>query len=590
MKPEVRNPKSERSPNSEALMNRWTSSREVCQPAFPLSPARSHQARKNRDQPLLEAAASAFNPRPGQLSPPPLGEGRREEADIPQPPARGFLPCCSELVLRTSDFGLRTSSAALLTLLSLVTLLAALAGCAVGPDYQRPAVEAPGAYRAAGPFPGLTATNSFADLGWWEVFGDPQLTAYIGEALTNNWDVKIAAARVLQAEASLRLARSQFFPSISAGGDLVTTRSSQTGPSTIPPGMNPQRDYGQVFVGMSAYEVDLWGRIRRANEAARARLFATADAQRTVRQTLVAAVATTYLGLLELDYGLAVAQRTLLVSSNSLVLTEARERGGVAAMQDVAQARMLVHGAEASIVAFLRQREQQENALCTLLGRNPGPIQRGQEFAAQQPRAEVPPGLPSSLLERRPDIQSAEQLLVAANADIGQARAAFYPQLLLTGFYGYQTVALSELFTSASRVWQFGPAVSLPLFTGGRLRANLKVTEAQYLEALAVYQKTVQNAFREVSDGLIAYQRNREFTERQQQLTQANRDATRLANIRYEGGVTSYLEVLFNEQQLFAAELNLAQARLDELLSVVQLYRALGGGWQTADLHLSGNP
>jgi multidrug efflux system outer membrane protein len=219
-----------------------------------------------------------------------------------------------------------------------------------------------------------------------------------------------------------------------------------------------------------------------------------------------------------------------------------------------------------------------------LLGRNPGQVQRGEGFGEKKARADVPPGLPSSILERRPDVQIAEQLLVAANADIGQAKAAFYPQLTLTGFYGYQSVALSDLFNSASRTWQFGPAITMPLFTGGRLKANLKVTEAQYQEALATYQRTVQGAFREVSDGLIAYQRDKEFTARQEQLTQANREATDLANIRYDGGVTSYLEVLYNEQQLFAAELTLAQARLNELLSVVQLYRALGGGWTQPEI------
>jgi multidrug efflux system outer membrane protein len=466
--------------------------------------------------------------------------------------------------------------------LAFVVLLAALAGCAVGPDYQRPALDAPAAYRTAASDTNAPAgSNSFADLGWWQVFQDKQLAAYVGEALTNNWDIQIAAARVLQAEGALRIARSQFFPTINASGDIQTTRASQNGPSPIPSNLNPQRGYGDVSVGMSAYEVDLWGKIRRANEAARARYLATADAQKAVRQTLVAQVATTYLGLLELDYELAIAQRTLAVRTNSLVLTEAREKGGVSAMQDVAQAKILVYGAEASIVDIQRAREQQENALCVLLGRNPGPIQRGKGFAEQKARAEVPPGLPSSLLERRPDVQTAEQLLVAANADIGQAKAAFYPQLTLTGFYGYQSVALSDLFNSASRTWQFGPAITMPLFTGGRLKANLKVTQAQYRESLATYQRTVQGAFREVSDGLISYQRSREFTARQEELTQANREATDLANIRYDGGVTSYLEVLYNEQQLFAAELTLAQARLNELLSVVSLYHALGGGWQT---------
>ena len=474
------------------------------------------------------------------------------------------------------------SSAATWASLLFVGFLAALGGCAVGPDYKRPAVDTPAAYRTSSAETNPPAgTSSFADLGWWQVFQDPQLTAYLGEALTNNWDIKIAAARVLQAEAALRVARSQFFPTVSAGGDLVASRSSERGPAPIPSGLNPERNYGDVFGAMSTYEVDLWGKIRRANEAARAQLVATQDAQQTVRQTLVASVATTYLDLLALDYDLEIARRTLEVRTHSLELTDAREQGGVASMQDVAQAKILVYGAEASIVDFQRLREQQENALCILLGRNPASIQRGPGFTNQQVRAEVPAGLPSSLLERRPDIRFAEQQLIAANANIGQAKAAFYPQLTLTGLYGYQTMQLSDLFSAPARTWQFGPSLSVPLFTGGRLRANLKITQAQYEEALAVYQKTVQSAFGEVSDGLIAYQRTREFRERQTGRTRANREATDLAYIRYDGGVTSYLEVLYNEQELFTAELNLAQARLNELLSVVQLYRALGGGWQT---------
>lgn len=463
---------------------------------------------------------------------------------------------------------------------SALGLIVALAGCAVGPDYQRPAIGTPVGYRTASTESLAPAgPNSFADLGWWQVFRDPRLTAYLGEALTNNWDIQIAAARVLQAEAALKIARSQFFPTLNVGGDIQTTRASENGPSPVPSILNPRRGYGDVFASMPAYEVDLWGKIRRENEAARARLLATEDAQRAVRQTLVAQVAASYLDLLELDYELAIAQRTLGVRTNSLILTEAREQGGVAAQQDVAQAKILVYGAEASIVDILRLRQLQENALCILLGRLPGPLLRGESFTNQQFSAEVPAGLPSLLLERRPDIQVAEQQLVAANADIGVAKAAFFPQLTLTGFYGYQSVALSDLFNNASRTWQFGPAVTLPLFTGGRLRANLKITEAQYKEALATYQRTVQSAFRDVSDSLISYQRTREFTVSQTLRTQANREATDLANVRYDGGVTSYLEVLYNEQELFSAELTLARARLAELLSVVQLYRALGGGW-----------
>jgi multidrug efflux system outer membrane protein len=249
-------------------------------------------------------------------------------------------------------------------------------------------------------------------------------------------------------------------------------------------------------------------------------------------------------------------------------------------MQDVHQAQILVSTAEASIADTLRRIEQKENELNILLGRNPGPVERGQGFLRKNFDLTVPPGLPSDLIERRPDIRTAEQLLVAANADIGQAKAAFFPKVTLTGFYGFQSVALSDLFSSGSQTWQFGPAVTLPLFTGGALRGNLKLSQARFEEAVAQYQKTVQSSFREVSDSLIAYQRTREFRARQEERTQANRDAADLANVRYEGGVTSYLEVLYNEQELFTAELRLAQARLDELLSVVGLYRSLGGGWQ----------
>lgn len=455
-----------------------------------------------------------------------------------------------------------------------------VAGCAVGPDYQRPETHAPGEFRrAASDTNAPSGTNSFAELGWWDTFKDPQLTTYIHEALTNSWDIKIAAARVLQAEASLGVTRSQFFPTVNAGGDVVTTRASERGPSPIPAGLNPQQEYGDVFVSMPAYEIDLWGRIRRANEAARGQLLATVAAQQTVRQTLVAQVATAYLDLLELDLELDVAKRSYTARTNSLELTRSRETGGVAAMQDVYQAKILVATAEAAIADTHRRIEQQENYFSILLGRNPGRIPRGKPMVSHVIRAEVPPGLPSALLERRPDVRSAEQLLVAANANIGEAKAAFFPTVTLTGFYGYQTVALSDLFTSPARTWQFGPTVTLPLFTGGRLRSEYKLAQARFEEALATYQKTVQNAFRDASDGLIAYQRTQEFRAKQEERTQAHRDATELANVRYEGGVTSYLEVLYNEQELFDAELGLAQARRNELLSVIQLYRALGGGW-----------
>jgi outer membrane protein, multidrug efflux system len=568
MKSEIRNPKSERSPKSEIRIGGLGS---VSHLRFVGACAIEASTLDVVPSSTLRAAQAARTTVERQIGP--LNSRRTSVSGLR---LWDFL--------RISDFGFRISSTASLATGLSLALLAVLGGCAVGPDYKRPALDTPAGYRTASTGPAATpGTNTFADLTWWEVFQDPQLTAYLREALTNNWDIQVAAARVMQAEGVARVTRSQFMPTVGAGGDWSTTRTSEHGPSPIPSGMNPQQEYGNVYGTMAAYEIDLWGKIRRANQAARARLLATVDAQEVVRQTLVAQVATAYLELLELDYELEIAQRTYGVRTNSLTLTTAREEGGVAAMQDVAQAKILVYSAEASIVAIQRLREQQENALCILLGRNPGSIQRGPGFTAQQVRAEVPAGLPSSLIERRPDLRAAEQQLVAANADIGQAKAAFYPQVTLTGFYGFQSVALSDLFTGAAQAWKFGPAVSMPLFTGGALRGNLQVAQGQFQEVLALYQKSVQNAFREVSDSLIAYQRSQEYRARQEENTQAHRTATDLANVRYEGGVTSYLEVLYNEQELFTSELNLSQARLAELLSVVGLYRSLGGGWQTGN-------
>jgi outer membrane protein, multidrug efflux system len=473
--------------------------------------------------------------------------------------------------------------------LYIICLFFLVSGCAVGPDYKRPEVDAPSTYRpAASDTRNLLTTRSFADLGWNELIDDELLRGYITEALTNSWDIKAAAARVLQAEAGLRVTRSQFLPSVSAGGDMFTARTSEEGPSGVPAGVNAKQEYGDVYVAMSTYELDLWGRVRRANEAARARLLATEAAQNAVRQTLVTDVASTYLQLLQLDQDLEIGRRSLISRKSSLDLTTSRADGGVASMQDIAQARILVLTAEASITETLRQIEQTENAFCLLLGRNPGPVERGRPLKDHPVRADVPAGLPSALLERRPDLRAAEQQLIAANADIGQAKAAFFPQLTLTGAYGFQSIALNDLFTDPAQTWQFGPTLTLPLFTGGRLLGNLDFTKARFEESVALYQKSVQGAFRDVSDSLIAYQRLRELRVQVEELTAAYRMAADLAAIRYEGGVTSYLEVLYNEQELFNAELRLSRTEANELLSVIQLYRALGGGWQGMDNQMGG--
>ncbi len=451
-----------------------------------------------------------------------------------------------------------------------------LPGCVLGPDYQRPDMDTPPGFRSASGE--VSSARSLADLGWSELTSDRVLRGYLNEALDNSWDIQAAAARVMQAEAALQSTGSRFLPTISLGGGLLTTRTSEEGPTGAL--SDPQQEFGEVYVALSAYEVDLWGRIRRANEAARARLLATQAAQDTVRQTLLTDVASTYLFLLQLDQDLETSRRTLASHNDSLVLTTTRQEGGVASLQDVAQARILVSTAEASITDTLRQIEQTENALAVLLGRNPGRVARGRPLCEQPLRSEAPPGLPSDLLLRRPDLRAAEQELVAANADVGQAKAAFFPQVTLTGLYGFQSVSLSELFTQPARTWEFGPAVSAPVFTGGLLKGNLKLAQARFQEAVALYQKSVQEAFRDVSDSLIAYERSGELRAQLTERVEAHRLAASLATTRYEGGVTSYLEVLYIEQELFDAELALSRAQVNELLSVIQLYRALGGGWR----------
>ncbi len=450
--------------------------------------------------------------------------------------------------------------------------LCLLFGCAVGPDYHRPETAVPNQYRDA-------ATNSpGTNLSWSTLLTDTNLQQLLARGLTNNYDLRIASARVLQARASLGIARSEYFPNIAAGGNLTTARVSQRGPSAPPNGINPEVEYGGVALGMATYEVDLWGRIRRSNEAARARLLASEESRTVVTQTVLAEIAATYFSLIELDAEREIARQSYLNRTNSLRLVTVRETGGVASLQDVRQSEVLVHAAKSTQIDIERRRTQTENDLRLLLGLDPGEIPRGRLLADQTNPGEIPTGLPSELLLNRPDIRLAEQQLIAANADVGQARAAYFPQITLTGSFGYQSLSLSDLFTSPARVWQFGPSVSLPLFTGGKIRAQNRLAKARFEEALATYQKTVESAFRDVSNALVGYQKAREFEVDQLALTLARRDAARLADVRYIGGVTSYLELLYNEQESLSAELVLAQARRNILQSVVQLYRALGGG------------
>lgn len=474
---------------------------------------------------------------------------------------------------------------------ALVLSIAGLTGCAVGPHYKRPTVDVPGTYRestAAAPAPADAKdqqvnskqveterpSQSLGDAKWWQVFQDPQLQSLIRTALKNNYDVRIAAARVLQAQAQLGITRADQLPTLSAGGNIASQQSPQIGP--IPAYEVTQ---GQLTAS-AAYNFDFWGKYRRATEAARATLLADDWAQKEVTATLVANLATAYFELRELDLELEISKRTFNSRSDSLQLTRTLERHGIDSLLDVRQSEQLVYTAATEIPDFERQIAQEENAISILLGKNPDDVPRGLKLTEQPHAPEVPAGLPSSLLERRPDVREAEENLIAANAQIGVARAAYFPQISLTGTAGYESPALTNLFTGPAGLWNLAASVTQPIFEGGRLKSNVRLAEAQHEQMLLTYQQTIQGAFRDVSNGLIAYHKNREFRIQEEHLLESAQDAARLSEVRFKAGTTDYLEVLTNETNSFSAELGVAQAQANELIALVQLYQALGGGWQ----------
>jgi multidrug efflux system outer membrane protein len=450
-----------------------------------------------------------------------------------------------------------------------------LSGCTVGPNYKRPSVAVPGSYR--GTISDEAAQTKLAALGdqkWWDIFQDDQLRTLIRSALTQNYDSRIAASRVLEAQAQVGITGADQFPSVGAGAGMSDTRTAQ---SKFLPAF--ETSTGQVNLA-AAWELDFWGKYRRATEAARANLVASEWVRREVLSTLVANVANAYFQLRALDLQLEISKRTLNSRQESLRLTRILAEGGSTTLLDVRQAEQLVFTASAEIPVLEQQIEQQENFLSILLGQNPGDIRRGQTLTEQHQPPYVPAGLPSALLERRPDIQEAEAQLVAANAEIGVARAAYFPQISLNGAGGFQSSALTGLFTGPAGAWSFGASLTQPIFTGGRLRSQVRLAEARRQTAVLSYQQSIKGAFRNVSDGLVAYRKTREFRTQQELLFRSAEDAARLSHMRYNGGVTGYLEVLTNETNAFSTELGLVQARLNELLALVQLYQALGGGWQ----------
>jgi multidrug efflux system outer membrane protein len=475
-------------------------------------------------------------------------------------------------------------------LFALVLTLAGFTGCAVGPNYKRPAMNVPGTYRGSTdaasvnpdakqlerPTPVKTEqpAASLGDAKWWDVFQDPQLQSLIRTALKNNYDIRIAATRVLQAQAQLGITRADQLPTLSAGGNITSQQSPKIGP--IPAYEITQ---GQLTAS-AAYNLDFWGKYRRATQAARASLLADEWAQKEVMATLVANLATAYFQLRELDLELEISKGTFNSRSQSLQLTQTLEQHGINSLLDVRQSEQLVYTAAEEIPDFERLIAEQENAISILIGNNPGDVPRGLKLTEQPHSPEVPAGIPSSLLERRPDVRQAEQTLIAANAQIGVARAAYFPQISLTGTAGYESPALTNLFTSPAGIWNLASSFTQPIFEGGRLKSNVRLAEAQHEQMLLTYQQTLQGAFRDVSNGLIAYRKNREFRIQQEHLLDSAQDAARLSQVRFKAGTTDYLEVLTNETNSFSAQLGLAQAQANELIALVQIYQALGGGWQ----------
>jgi multidrug efflux system outer membrane protein len=452
-----------------------------------------------------------------------------------------------------------------------------LTGCNVGPKYTKPNYPAPPFFRGADDVAVSSATqNSLGDRQWAQVFQEPRLQDLIRRALANNYDVRIAAQHILEQQSQVQITRSQQFPTFSAGGlgagadipSLTNQSSSLTSP--IAEGS---------FSLSASWTPDFWGLYRKQTEAARDQLLAQTWAQRAVRMTLVQQVATAYLQLRALDNELAITRQTIAVRQQSVNLTSTLETGGSAPLSDVRQAQQLLYTATSQVPQIEEQIQQQENALHLLLGENPGPISRPAAHTLTPPPQDLPTGLPSQLLTRRPDIEQAEAQLRTANANIGVARAQFFPQLSISASAGIGGNSFPSIFSSDSRTIYGLAELAQPIFEGGKLRGQLNLSEATKEEMVLNYQKTIAVAFHDVSNALIALNKQRDYRIEQEKLVAAAQDATRLARMRYQGGATSYLEVLTTDSNLYAAQLNLVAAQQGEALALVQLYSALGGGW-----------
>lgn len=466
------------------------------------------------------------------------------------------------------------SNARIRNLIATVLCSGFLSACMVGPKYHPPVVQTPNTFRDLAENPQIKAQSaSYADLPWWQVFKDPKLQELIRTALKKNYDLEIATERISSARAQLAVTRSSLFPQVGAVANFNGGKENTF-----------QSKYNFLtLVGDAAFQLDFFGRLRRANEAARAELLATEDARQTVVLTLVSDVANDYFTLLQLDQQLQITHETVTTQTDSVKLTKFRLEHGVATKLDVLQAQQVLDTANAEIPNLEREIGQEEDAINILLGSYPNGVLRGLALVDQEIPPEVPAGLTSSLLERRPDIREAEQILIAANAEIGVAKAQFFPQVALTasggGSFG-RSSAFTSLFPTQIGIWSYGAQVAQPIFTGGALRGNLHLAESQHQQVLIAYRQTIQRAFGDVSDAPIGYDKLHQVRLRQQDTVADLQESVRISTLRYKGGTTTYLEVLDGQRSLYDAELSLASARGDEFRSLVQLYRALGGGWQ----------
>lgn len=459
-----------------------------------------------------------------------------------------------------------------------ITAVGLTAGCTVGPVYSRPPIATPPAYRDIASATTADQGAAFADTPWFDVFKDDTLTALVKTAIERNFDMRIAAERIIQARERFNISRAQRFPTVDADVAGTTSRRSEVGSAILPATASPRVDYARADVG-AAWELDVWGRIRKMNEAARAQYLATEEGRRAVLTSLVADVSDTYLLLRSFDAQLAIAQRTRELAGEGFRLADLRRQRGVATALDVRQAEQLQLTATRQISSIERSIADTENALSLLLGQPPGDVARGRELDAFQVPPVIPAGVPASLLTRRPDIRQVEQQLIAANAQIGVARAELFPRISLTGVLGIESRSLSDLLTTRAGLFTLTGGITAPIFDGGRRRANVRVTESVQRELVINYERTIYGALRDVSNALTGYRKIAEQRTTQQALVASLREAVRLSTQRYQGGIDSYLPVLDSQRSLFASELGLVTLQQQELGSIVELYRALGGGW-----------